>query len=86
MMAADREPVPTLPSLRGIVDNRTFSPRWPRKSTTTSARWAGPSRRSCRTTLWGSKPLPVPTWTNGRPLDSEKSYAEKSDAFRSRSR
>ena len=70
--AALREPVPAS-SLRGIVLSRMSWPDFPRKSTTTSARCAGPSSRSCRVTGAGSRPLPVPTWVNAEPSESAKS-------------
>ncbi len=71
-----REPVPDpgpVASLRGMVLSRMSWPDFPRKSTTTSARWAGPSNTSCRVTGAGSNPLPVPTWVNAEPSDSAKS-------------
>ena len=87
MICADGEPAaPAGAFMRGTLSRTTSLPSSLRKSTTTSARWAGPSRMSWRTTALGSRPLPVPTCTNGRPSESAKSYVVKGDVLSSRSR
>ena len=86
MIAADLDPVPVPGSLRGMLESTTSSPDLPVKSTTTSARCAGPRSRSCRTTGCGRRALPVPTWTKGLPSERAKSYAENSEALSSRNR
>ncbi len=67
-------PTPVLDSGVATIDwSWTFWSSKLRKSTTTSARWAGPSRMSCRTTGWGSRPEPVPIWVIACPLERAKS-------------